>query len=131
MTQCNSIPVPQTRNFTWRLSVKSALEKPRWIIVAFQTDKSGDQQHNHQFSITVISQICLSCWTLADTTRLIMTTRTLLSKNFQGFMEMPRHSEQSFRMLKSVTRRPIDASIQRVYLLGFKELSFNILETRK
>jgi len=31
----------------------------------------------------------------------------------------------------SVTRRPIDASIQRVYLLGFKELSFNILETRK
>ena len=30
-----------------------------------------------------------------------------------------------------VTRRPIDASIQRVYLLGFKELSFNILETRK
>ena len=33
--------------------------------------------------------------------------------------------------LDIVTRRPIDASIQRVYLLGFKELSFNILETRK
>jgi len=46
MIQCDSIPVPQTRNFTWRLSVKSAPEKPRWIIVAFQTDKSGDQQHN-------------------------------------------------------------------------------------
>jgi len=29
-----------------------------------------------------------------------------------------------------VTKRPIDANIQRVYLLGFKELSFNILETR-
>jgi len=26
--------------------VKSAPEKPRWIIMAFQTDKSGDQQHN-------------------------------------------------------------------------------------
>jgi len=26
--------------------VKSDPEKPRWIIVAFQTDKSGDQQHN-------------------------------------------------------------------------------------
>ena len=36
----------QTRNFTWRLLVKSALEKPRWIIVAFQTDKSGYQEHN-------------------------------------------------------------------------------------
>jgi len=46
MIQCDSVPVPQTRNFNWRLSVKSAPEKPRWIIVAFQTDKSGDQQHN-------------------------------------------------------------------------------------
>ena len=46
MIQCDSIPVLQTRNFTWRLSVKSALEKPRWIIVAFQTDKSGNQEHN-------------------------------------------------------------------------------------
>jgi len=45
MIQCDSIPVPQTRNFTWRLSVKSAPEKPRWIIVAFQTDKSRDQEH--------------------------------------------------------------------------------------
>jgi len=46
MIQCDSILVPQTRNFIWRLSVKSAPEKPRWIIVAFQTDKCGDQQHN-------------------------------------------------------------------------------------
>jgi len=46
MVQCDSISVPQTRNFTWRLSVKSAPEKPRWIIVAFQTDKSGNQEHN-------------------------------------------------------------------------------------
>jgi len=62
MVQCDSISVPQTRNFTWRLSVKSAQEKPRWIIVAFQTDKPGNQQHlTHQFSITVTSQICLSC----------------------------------------------------------------------
>ena len=35
------------------------------------------------------------------------------------------------KLSTTVTRRPIDASIQRVYLLGFKELSFNILETRK
>jgi len=46
MIQCESTPVTQTRNFIWRLSVKSYVEKPRRIIVAFQTDKSGDQQHN-------------------------------------------------------------------------------------
>jgi len=46
MIQCDSIPVPQTRNFTWRLSVKSAPKKPRWIIMAFQTVKSGNQEHN-------------------------------------------------------------------------------------
>jgi len=26
--------------------VKSALERPRWIIVAFQTDKAGNQEHD-------------------------------------------------------------------------------------
>jgi len=34
------------------------------------------------------------------------------------------------RAVLCVTKRPIDANIQRVYLLGFKELSFNILKTR-
>jgi len=46
MIQCESISVPQTRSFTWPLSVKSGREKPRWIIVAFRTNKTGDQQHN-------------------------------------------------------------------------------------
>jgi len=41
MIQRDSIPVVQTINFIWRLNVKSAPEKPRWIIMAFQTDKSG------------------------------------------------------------------------------------------
>jgi len=34
------------RTFTWQLSAKSTSEKPRWIIVAFQTNKSGNQEHN-------------------------------------------------------------------------------------
>jgi len=46
MIQCDSIPVPQARTFTCRLSVKSAPEKLCWIIVAFQTNKSGNQEHN-------------------------------------------------------------------------------------
>ena len=31
---------------SWRLSVKSSPEKPRWVIMAFQTDKSGNQEKN-------------------------------------------------------------------------------------
>ena len=46
MRQCESISVPQTTNFTWILTVKSSPEKPRYIIVAFQTDKDGDQEKN-------------------------------------------------------------------------------------
>lgn len=34
------------RNFTWRLSVTSGIEKPRWIIVGFQTDKDQNQEQN-------------------------------------------------------------------------------------
>ncbi|XP_067947059.1 uncharacterized protein [Watersipora subatra] len=46
MRQCDTIAVPQTTNFTWRLGVKSSSEKPRYIIVGFQTNKSGDQKTN-------------------------------------------------------------------------------------
>ena len=44
--QCDSITVPQSIGFTWRLSVKSSPEVPRFIIVGFQTDKSGNQEQN-------------------------------------------------------------------------------------
>ncbi|XP_065665690.1 uncharacterized protein LOC136087112 [Hydra vulgaris] len=40
--QCDSISVPQANTFSWRLSVKSSPNKPRYIIVGFQTNKSGD-----------------------------------------------------------------------------------------
>ena len=46
MRQCDAISVPQTTNFTWRLSVKSSPEKPRYVIVGFQTGKDGDQEQN-------------------------------------------------------------------------------------
>ncbi|XP_060078562.1 uncharacterized protein LOC132558055 [Ylistrum balloti] len=44
--ECDSTSVPQSTSFTWRLSVKSAPERPRHIIVGFQTDKDGDQEQN-------------------------------------------------------------------------------------
>ena len=40
------LSVPESTRFTWRLSVKSSPEKPRFIIVGFQTDKDGDQTKN-------------------------------------------------------------------------------------
>src|SRR5688572_18048794 len=37
--QCDTITVPQSTTFSWRLSVKTAPEKPRWVVVGFQTNK--------------------------------------------------------------------------------------------
>ena len=42
----DSTVVTQTREFTWRTNVTSGVEKPRWIFVAFQTDKNETQQQN-------------------------------------------------------------------------------------
>ena len=44
--QCDTITVPQSTNFSWRLSVKTAPEQPRWVVVGFQTDRGGNQEHN-------------------------------------------------------------------------------------
>ena len=44
--QCNMLSVPESIGFTCRFSVKTAPEKPRFIIVGFQTDKDGNQTKN-------------------------------------------------------------------------------------
>lgn len=44
--QCDTITVPQSTTFSWRLSIKTSPEKPRYIIVGFQTDKDGNQEAN-------------------------------------------------------------------------------------
>ena len=46
MIQCDSAQIPQLTAFSWRLSVKSSPEVPRFIIVGFQVNKSGDQCEN-------------------------------------------------------------------------------------
>ena len=46
MRRCDSISIPQSTSFSWRLSVKSALEKDRYIVMGFQTDTDGDQAKN-------------------------------------------------------------------------------------
>ena len=46
MIQCTNASIPPTNSFTWRLSVKPSPEVPRFILVGFQTDRSGDQDKN-------------------------------------------------------------------------------------
>ena len=46
MLQCDSASVPESTSFSWRLSVKSSPEVPRFIIVGFQTNKIGNQKTN-------------------------------------------------------------------------------------
>ena len=44
--QCDTIMVPQATTFSWRIGVKNTPEKPRWVIIGFQTEKSGDRTKN-------------------------------------------------------------------------------------
>ena len=44
--QCETFTPPQARSTVWRLGVSSAPEKPRWVLVGLQTDKSDNQERN-------------------------------------------------------------------------------------
>ena len=58
MIQCTSISVPQSNSFSWRLSVKSSPEVPRFIIIGFQTERNNDQEKNNtQFDHLKIKNI--------------------------------------------------------------------------
>ena len=57
--QCNILELPEKiSTFDWRLGVRSAPEKPRHILIAFQTDRANNQAKNpSQFDNVDISQI--------------------------------------------------------------------------
>jgi len=57
--QCDTITVPQATTFSWRIGVKNAPEKPRWVIIGFQTEKSGDQIKNPAIFNHVNVKICM------------------------------------------------------------------------
>ena len=44
--QCDTGAVTKTRTFSFKLGAMNAPEKPRFIIVGFQTEKDGDQKKN-------------------------------------------------------------------------------------
>ena len=47
--QCDTASIPRTTSFSWRLSVKSSPEVPRFIIAGFQTAKINSQTENPAF----------------------------------------------------------------------------------
>ena len=53
--QCDMLSVPESTSFIWPLSVKIAAEKPRFIILGFQTVKYGDKTKN-PFSFDHVNQ---------------------------------------------------------------------------
>ena len=44
--QCDTVAVPASNTFSWRLSPRTSSERPRYVIVGFQTNKDGDQEKN-------------------------------------------------------------------------------------
>ena len=55
------LSVPESTSFTWRLSVKTAPEKPRFIIVGFQIAQDGDQTKNPStFDHVNLKNVCIT-----------------------------------------------------------------------
>ena len=44
--QCDTTSVTETTTFSWRLGAKTLSEKPRYILVGFQTNRDGNQEAN-------------------------------------------------------------------------------------
>ena len=43
---CDTISVPESTSFSWRLTARTSPESPRWLIVAFQSARANDQLKN-------------------------------------------------------------------------------------
>ena len=61
MRPANVAEIPQNiTSFDWRLGVRSAPEKPRHILIAFQTDRAGGQTKNPSlFNNVDVSQVSI------------------------------------------------------------------------
>ena len=46
MRQCATVDLNAVSSFTWGLGVRSAPEKPRYLIIGLQTNKKNNQEHN-------------------------------------------------------------------------------------
>ena len=62
MSQCSIAEIPaQTRTFDWRLGIRTAPKKPRHVLIAFPSNRSGNQDNNpsifDHFSATEVSVV--------------------------------------------------------------------------
>ena len=46
MRQCDTISLSQSSSFTWRLSVRSAPKRPRFVLIGMQTARYANQEQN-------------------------------------------------------------------------------------
>ena len=46
MCLCETFSLPQARSTVWQVGVSSAPEKPQWVLVGLQMNKSGIQEDN-------------------------------------------------------------------------------------
>ena len=92
MIQCDTASIPQTTSFSWRLSVKSSPKVPRFIIVGFQTKKSGNQEANPSiFDNVNVSDI----YVMLNSIRYPIIF-LFWRKNLVGCMVMPLNLDLSF-----------------------------------
>ena len=54
MRQCNIVEIPQSITMSWRLGVRTAPEKPKYVTIGIQADKSDNQDHIHPYLITAM-----------------------------------------------------------------------------
>jgi len=94
MRQCDSIAVPQSTSFTWRLLVKCSPEKPRFIIIGFQTDKDANQVQN----LSLFDHVNLTnAYIMLNSTRYPMVdyNASFERHKFAKLMVMRHHSDQN------------------------------------
>ena len=95
MIQCDSMPVPETRQFICRSSAKPRSKTTRWIIVDFQTDKWGNQEQNTAiFNNCNLSQMLV----MLNSRRYpgIDYANNYSNTSFQEHMVTPQRFEQNF-----------------------------------
>ena len=92
--QCDSCDVAGIVDLSWRISVKSGTEKPRWLIIGFQTNRSN----NHGNSPAVFDHVNLqNIYATINNNRFPITD---LDLNFTS----GRHTSRAYKMLLEFKR---------------------------